>query len=279
MNLQNIPRGELHRKCFEAEEGNVLVVGDYAGQELRIVADKANEKVMIDTFARGGDVHALTASGLYGRKITSANPKERYNGKVFNFATIYGASPKALSENLNISLEEAKRLSKNYLKTYKKIDIFLKSVRAKALKEGIIKIDETIGRKHWHIDQKRFEVLHFFIEKWKANGWKIPPKINSWYWSAKGKIERDAGNYVIQGTAASMTKLAIIYFYNWIVENNLLDKVWIVNTIHDEIVVECKEELGILVQENLKRAMESAGTVFCGVPMICEPKITKMWDH
>lgn len=279
-NLQNIPRGALHRRCFTNQyTDTILVVGDYNGQELRIVADKSCEKAMIDEFVNGGDVHALTASTLYGRKITKDNPKERYNGKVFNFATIYGASPKALSENLDIPLEEAKRLSKNYFKGYKKIDLFLKGVRARALKHGVIDIDPVTKRKHWHLYQKQYEELEYFIQKWKANGWEIPPKINSWYWSAKGKIERDAGNYVIQGTAASMTKLALIYFFTWIKTSNLLDKVWLVNVIHDEIVVECKVDLAEEVRSNLKRCMESAGSRFCKVPIIADPKITKVWDH
>lgn len=249
-------------------------------QELRLVADKSGEQSMINEFNNGGDVHSLTASGLYGRKITKANPKERYNGKVFNFATIYGASPKALSDNLNIPLEETKVLAKNYFKTYRKIDLFLKGVRARALKTGCILINPITGRKHWHIDQKRYEQLHFFVEKWKANGWKIPPKINRWYWSCKSKIERNAGNYVIQGTAADMTKLALIYFFEWIESNNLFNQVKIVNAIYDEIVIECKKDLSGQVEANLKRCMEESGNIFSkSVPAIAEPKITRVWDH
>ena len=278
MNLQNIPREEKFRNCFVAPPGKVLVVGDYSGQELTIVADRANEKKMIEAFKRGEDVHALTASILYNRPITAKDhPKERYNGKVLNFSLIYGASARTLSENMEIPLNEATQLLRNYFKGYKAIDLFLKGVRARALRDGVIHIDNVVNRKHWHIDTNEYNKLKQFIDKWTINGWEIPPKINSWYWSCKGKIERDAGNYCIQGVAASMTKLATIYLNNWIAEENIHAK--IVNTIHDEIVTECDEEYGELVRENLRRCMQEAAAVFCSIPIMVNPKISKRWTH
>ena len=277
-NLQNIPRGERFRSCFIAPPGKVLVTGDYSGQELRIIADRAQEKKMIEAFKNGQDVHALTASILYHKPINAEDhPQERYNGKVLNFSLIYGASAKTLSENMEIPLSEASQLLKNYFRGYKAIDLFLKGVRARALRDGVIKIDNIVGRKHWHIDQAEYDLLKTFINRWKANGWEVPSKINSRFWSCKGKIERDAGNYSVQGVAASMTKLALIYMHKWIKSTNLDIK--LVNTIHDEIVVETEECYGELVRENLKRCMEAAGAAFCNIPIICNPKISKVWSH
>jgi DNA polymerase-1 len=96
----------------------------------------------------------------------------------------------------------------------------------------------------------------------------------------KGEIERMSLNYPIQGSSADITKLAGIYFYRYLEENNLIFKVLMPNVVHDEWIVECSEELAPELSKVLKKSMEDAGEVFCKtVKLRADPEITKYWQH
>ena len=105
------------------------------------------------------------------------------------------------------------------------------------------------------------------------------PKVRQ-YFMKKGDIERMSLNYPIQGSSADITKLAGIYFFRYLQENNLLFNVKMANVVHDEWIVECKKDMVNEISSVLQDCMERAGDVFCKtVKLKAEPEITKYWQH
>lgn len=186
-NLQNIPKDLPEdrdiRNCFVPNEGNVFISFDYSQQELRILASFSKEEKMIESFNNNEDVHALTASRLFEKEIKSVTPSERNIGKTINFSIIYGISSFGLSERMGISRVSATGFIKKFFEIYKNVDSFLKKSLIGASQN--LFTETILGRR------RRNEMI-------ASNNRNL-----------KSAAERELFNFIIQGSAADIMKLAL----------------------------------------------------------------------
>lgn len=286
-NLQNIPaEGEI-RECFEAGRGNVLLTCDYSSQEPRVIADKSRDPAMIDFFMNGnGDIHSYVSSKLFSviegkeviippkiegdevaMKIFKSDPsnnKKRQIGKILNLKLDYGGTAYTVKDDLNTDEKEAQKFIDALAKAFPvKQQYFLRAI-ADAMDKGYIQTDNVTKRKIFIKGFDKFRELQT-----ERNDWKNLMKM-------KGQIERNSKNFPIQSTSASMCKCAAIMIYEEFTRKEL--KAWIVNLIHDEILVECEESISAEVSKIAKDCMERAGKIFCPiVPMIVQPSKNTYW--
>jgi DNA polymerase-1 len=282
-NLQNIKRDSDYRQCFgPANPNNVLVVADYAAQESRIMADMANEKNMIEFFeSKGGDIHSFTATKMFKVEVTpEINPELRFKAKTLNFGIPYGMSEFKLAKDFSVPVDEARDVISSWFNAYPDLAHHFQKVKQFVRENGFIVIDPITNRRYYPSDYTKYVYYKDLIDYYKRRNYEIPRFFWSSYYSSLGKIEREAQNYPIQGTGASMTKYAAILFRRWIRDNNLWNKVWLVNIVHDEVVIECDRNFSTEVSEQIKFCMEEAGRLFCKkVPMVVTPVITEAWKH
>jgi DNA polymerase-1 len=230
-NLQNLPNDERFKRCLRAPAGRVLVTADYATCELRIVAEMARDPVFLAAFERGEDLHATVASTMFGVKVTKTeNAELRQRAKAINFGLVYGMGAPALASSLGVSVDEGERLLQQYFRTFPAIRDYLERSVDEALSRGYA--ETLLGRR-----------LQFEEEQLRAP-------------NARGELSRIAKNMPIQGTSADMTKLAMVRVHERLTDEQ--PTAGLVNTIHDELVVECDEADGKVVAEAVKREMEEA---------------------
>jgi len=306
-NLQNIPADDT-RKCFIAQYSDTeLINADYSGQEQIVLANKSKDKDLIKFYnANLGDMHSYIASKIYPElsnlnldDIKIYHKDKRQIAKAAGFALNYGGTGFTVSNNLGISIEEGNQVEKSYFEAFPGLKQYYDKCEKDALEKGYILIDSLMGSKYF-INKEDFEYLKEAVSKYSFDNidnrdywdkYKQEKKLKSdWYLSEKeqmsqyfrlkGNIRRMALNFPIQGSSASITKLANVYFFRWIVENNLLNKVKIVNIVHDEIMTEQHKDLSPLVLKELKECMERAGSYYCPIiPLKAEPVITPYWGH
>lgn len=232
-NLQNIPAGSDFRSCFTAPESRKIITADYSGCELRILAELSRDPTFIEAFRNNRDLHSIVATQMYNKPVSKKENKElRDKAKIINFGLAYGMGPGALSITLNTTPKEAEALLKGYFKTFPKIKEYLEKSAREALERGY---SQTMG------GRKRY----FTIPKGDDR-------------AERGAIERQAKNMPIQGTNADMIKLALTLVRAEIKKHQIDAKV--VNTVHDEMVVECiahtAEEVATIVRDKMVEAGE-----------------------
>ncbi|MEW6655538.1 MAG: bifunctional 3'-5' exonuclease/DNA polymerase [Aquificota bacterium] len=243
-NVQNIPRNL--RSIFKAEEGNVFVIADFSQIELRIASEYVGEEKMLHAFRQGKDLHRYTASIFLGKPEEDITKEERQLAKAVNFGLIYGISAKGLVEyaktyGIDLSLESAQKIRDSFFEYYTSFKAWHERVK-RELKE----YKESRG----HTLLGRPYVAHTFP---------------------------DAVNYPIQGTGADLLKLSVLMFDAELRREGLKAKV--VNLVHDEILVECREEDAERIKELLKKAMLHAGRVILKqVPVEVEVFINNRWE-
>ncbi len=242
-NLQNIPRNLKY--LFKTNEGYKFIIADYSQIELRIAAEYTKDTNMINAFIEGKDLHRFTASIITGKKYENISKEERQLAKAINFGLIYGMSPKSLVEysrlnyGVNISLSEAKKFYDNYFNYFKSF-------------------------KDWHESIKEFLDKHHYIELSTLLGRKLIAYRFT-----------DAVNYPIQGSGSDLLKMADVMFDK--MKDHLDCKV--VNLVHDEILVEVKEEDVEKTKEILSQALTKAGKyILKHVPIEFEINISNTWD-
>jgi DNA polymerase I len=236
-NLQNIPirteQGREIRKAFvPAGDDYVLLAADYSQIELRIIASLSKDEAMIDAFRQGHDIHAATASKVFGVPMEEVTKEMRRQAKMVNFGIVYGISPFGLSERLNIPRGDAAEIIENYFSKYPGIKKYMDQTIAFARKHQYV---ETImGRRRYIND------------------------INSGNGAVRGFAERNAINSPIQGSAADMIKLAMIRIYKDMKTKKLESKM--ILQVHDELVFDVKkkelETMKRIIGENMKNAMK-----------------------
>lgn len=235
-NLQNIPFGveeaSLIRQAFVAEEGQKLISVDYLQMELRILAEIANVKKFKEAFSKGEDIHAITAKQIFGRD----DGKFRQKAKAINFGIIYGMSEYQLAKELEVSTQKAKTYIEKYYKEYPEIEEYKRKTVA-------------YGR------------VNHYVETFSGR------RINTEYISSriipvKEHYRRAAVNARIQGTGADMIRLAMIKLSKELKEKNLGE---IINTIHDELIVEAEDGKAEEVQKLMKEMMEKTAKEIIGV--------------
>lgn len=235
-NLQNIPvRMELGReirKVFVPREGYVFVDADYSQIELRILAHMSGDERLIGAYRDAEDIHAITASEVFHTPLAEVTPLQRRNAKAVNFGIVYGISAFGLSEDLSISRKEAMEYIQKYFETYPKVKGFLDGLVEEGKEKGYV--TTLFGRR------------------------RPIPELKSANFMQRSFGERIAMNSPIQGTAADIMKIAMVSVDQELRRRQMASR--IVLQVHDELLVETKEEekeavIQILV-ENMKGAAD-----------------------
>ena len=250
-NLQNIPvrtdLGAEIRRMFVPKEGHVLVDADYSQIELRVLAHIAGDTVMQDAFKSGLDVHTVTASQVFHVPFEEVTSLQRRNAKAVNFGIVYGISEFSLAEDLGVSRWEAKDYIESYLDHYRGVRRYMKQVVADARDCGYT---QTIyGRR------------------------RSIPELTSSNFNVRSGAERIALNTPIQGTAADLIKLAMIRVDAALRRDFPAAK--LILQVHDELIVECPEEIAAEVAALVSREMEQVASL--NVPLTAEAKWGKSW--
>ena len=234
-NLQNIPvkteMGREIRKVFIADDNCKLVDADYSQVELRVLAHMSEDEHMIEAFQNDEDIHAKTASQIFGVDVNEVTSLQRSEAKAINFGIVYGKTDFGLSQDLNIPVAKAKAYIDSYFENYSKI----KDVMDSAISEG----------------KEKGYVLTIFNRR------RYIPEINSSNFMVRKQGERFAMNAPIQGSAADIIKIAMVNVYTRLKDENLKSK--LILQVHDELIVEAVEEeldkVFIIVREEMESAV------------------------
>lgn len=236
-NLQNIPirmeLGRLIRKVFIPEDGFVFVDADYSQIELRVLAHLSGDENLIEAYKEAQDIHRMTASQVFHVPFEEVTDLQRRNAKAVNFGIVYGISSFGLSQDLSITRKEAAEYIENYFATYPKIKGFLDGLVTEAKEQGYV---ETMF-------QRRRPV----------------PEIRSGNFMQRSFGERVAMNSPIQGTAADIIKIAMIRVEQALKEQNLESR--LILQVHDELLIEAKEDEVEAVKAILEREMKGAANL------------------
>lgn len=243
-NLQNIPirddEGRTLRKIFVSKfEDGLLVSADYNQIELRLLASFSGDENMINGYKQGKDIHAITASQIFGVPLELVSKDMRRDAKAVNFGIIYGISDYGLATTIGISRKQAKEYIEKYFANYPKVKTYMENNVAKAKKNGSIR---TLFNRIRHISE-----------------------INSPNFQLRQFGERVAMNMPLQGSASDIIKFAMIGVYNALKENNLKSK--IILQIHDELIIDCASDEVEIVKHLLRSAMENVVALPVSLPV------------
>jgi DNA polymerase-1 len=250
-NLQNIPvrteEGRKIREAFIAEKGHKLLSADYSQIELRLLAHVADIASLKEAFARGDDIHAITASEMFGVPVKGMDPLVRRRAKAINFGIIYGISAFGLANQLGIGQPEAREYIAKYFQRYPGIRDYMETTKEYARKNGFVKT--PFGRKiHLRYINDRSQGMRAFAE-------------------------RAAINAPLQGGAADIIKKAMISLPGALRSAKLRSRMLL--QVHDELLFEVPdaevERLGKLARD----VMEGAATL--SVPLVVETGVGDNW--
>ena len=246
-NLQNIPvrddEGREIRRAFIADPGNLFLSADYSQIELRLVADFADDEIMLDAFRKGEDIHAITAAKIFHKTPEEVSANERRKAKTANFGILYGISAFGLANRLAIPRAEAKELIDNYFATFPTIHKYMSDSVEHAREKGYV--TTRMGRK------------------------RILPDINSKNPVVRGYAERNAINAPVQGSAADIIKRAMVDIAAEMRAKNMRSRM--IMQVHDELNFDVVPSELPALQELVERLMQNAYhgrvllTASCGV--------------
>ena len=241
-NLQNIPvRTELGseiRKMFVPREGWVFVDADYSQIELRVLAHIADDKRMQEAFTSGTDIHTATAAQVFGVAPENVTPLMRRHAKAVNFGIVYGISAFSLSEDIGVSVPEAKAYIESYLRNYEGVREYMKRIVEQAKRDGYV--TTLLGRR------------------------RELPEIRSSNFNMRSFGERVALNMPIQGTAADIMKLAMIRVEHRLSGEGLAAR--LIMQVHDELIVECPAAEAPRVEALLQEEMQGVAQLSVPLP-------------
>ena len=250
-NLQNIPirteEGSRIRHAFIAEPGNVLVSADYSQIELRLLAHVADIPALKESFARGEDIHARTASEVFGVPMQGMDPMTRRRAKAINFGIIYGISGFGLARQLGIGQGEALGYIKRYFERYPGIRDYMEHAKAVAKEKGYV--TTPFGRRCW---------ISGIADKMPAR---------------RSYAERQAINAPLQGGAADIIKRAMVRLPAVLAREAPSARMLL--QVHDELLFEVPEADAPGLAGVARRVMESAATL--SVPLVVETGTGRTW--
>ena len=250
-NLQNIPvrndEGKELRKLFIASPGNVLIDADYSQIELRLLAHFSGCKELIEAYREHRDIHAITASQVFGVPLDKVTPQMRRSAKAVNFGIIYGISSFGLAKDLGISAKRAGEYIDKYFQTYSDVKKYMDENVERAKRDGYI--TTLCGRRR-------------VINELKSSNYNV-----------RSFGERAAMNMPLQGSSADIIKIAMINVRKKLSEAGLRAR--LVLQVHDELVLDCPEREKDAASEILQREMENA--VSLKVPLTVEIACGKSW--
>ena len=250
-NLQNIPTrielGKKLRKVFKPSDGYVYLDADYSQIELRVLAHISNDEAMVQAFNNDEDIHTQAASRVFGVPMNEVTKELRSKAKAVNFGIVYGISDFGLAGQIHTSRKKAKEYIEQYLEKYNGIDSFMKNIIEETKEKGYV---ETMFKRRRYVPELKSN--NFMVRKFG---------------------ERVAMNTPIQGTAADIMKIAMIGVFKKLRENDLKSK--IVLQVHDELLLEVKENEVDLVKNILRESMESAAEL--RVPLKVDMSVGNDW--
>ena len=256
-NLQNIPirteDGRRIRTAFVAEKGNLLVSADYSQIELRLLAHIADIDSLRQAFADGQDIHAMTASEMFGVPLADMTAETRRRAKAINFGIIYGISAFGLANQLGISRGEASDYIKAYFEKFPGIKNYMEAVKQEAHAQGYV--STLFGRRIYlrEIDSK------------------IPAR--------RAFAERAAINAPIQGSAADIIRRAMIAMPPVLKKKSPKSRMLL--QVHDELIFEAPESETDKLMQNVREVMQNACAprLSLSVPLVVEAQAAKNWDE
>lgn len=249
-NLQNLPAGEdeFHsgiRKAVVAERGYKLICSDYSQIELRVLAEMSKDETLIEIFRNDEDIHTQTAVRIFGVHPKMVDHNLRRMAKTINFGILYGMGYVSLAKTLNISKDKAKNIIETYFTRFSKVKDYIEKTIKEATENGYVKTYFNRRRYFFNIDSSNKRLAEF--EK------------------------RAAVNATIQGTAADIIKIAMVQLYR-----KLKDlEAYLVLQVHDELVIEAKEDVAEEVAKMVKETMEKV--VNFNVPLKANTNIADNW--
>ncbi len=240
--------GKEVRKAFVPKNNDYsILAADYSQIELRIIASFSNDKTMINSFLNDEDIHASTASSVYGVNLSEVTRVQRSNAKTINFGIMYGVSAFGLSQQTDLSRTESKELIEKYYDTYDKLNNYIKNQIDKARELGFV--ETILGRRRY---------LRNILSQNAV---------------VRSSEERNAINAPIQGSAADIIKIAMINIFDELEKKQLNSKM--ILQVHDELVFEVLneeiEELSNIVKEKMQNAYQLK------VPLKVDIGIGKNW--
>ena len=250
-NLQNIPvrtpRGEAIRRAFVAPPGAMLVTADYSQIELRLLAHLSGDPAFVAAFEQGGDIHRQTAAIIFGVAHDHVTAEMRARAKTINFATIYGQGPFALSRQLGITQDDAKRFIEQYFTRFAGVRAWLDGTVAQAREKGYV--ETLFGRRRY------------------------VPELKDRNYNIRAFGERTATNSPLQGSAADLIKIAMIGIARALKERGLVSRM--ILQVHDELVFEVPHGEEEAATELVKRHMEGAAEL--RVPLVVSVGMGMNW--
>jgi len=250
-NLQNMPHDQLFRSCFVAKEGYSLVTSDMSSCELCILGNLSKDKIFIEAFKNGKDLHKVAAALVFKVDYEKVTKQQRSSAKAIQFGLCYGLSKFGLAKKLKISDKQADKMIKDYFKNYKNIKIFLD----RAGKDGVkYRYSTSIsGRKRYytlpHYEHKDFKTI-------------------------KRSIERQSKNMVVQSANVDIIKKAMVLLCERLKPYDAK----LILTVHDEVVVEVVDNQKIEVAEIVSQSMiDGFAEYFSIIPVESDSIIGPCW--
>jgi len=252
-NLQNIPirtaEGRRIRQAFIAPKGTQILAADYSQIELRIMAHNSQDPGLLDAFQAGLDIHQATAAEIFSVNLDSVSAEQRRSAKAINFGLIYGMSAFGLTRQLGITRSDAQEYIELYFARYPQVKIYMDAIRDQAKEFGFV---ETVFGRRLYL-----------------------PDIDSRNYQRRQYAERSAINAPMQGTAADIIKKAMIDLERRLVEESIDAK--IIMQVHDELVLEVKENSVDVVSELVVDAMGKAADL--DIALKVDLGVGENWDQ
>ena len=252
-NLQNIPirtaEGRRIRQAFIAPLGYKLLAADYSQIELRIMAHLAKDEGLLHAFRHNLDVHRATAAEVFGVELSEVSTDQRRSAKAINFGLIYGMSAFGLAKQIDCDRKQAQAYIDRYFSRYPGVLAYMERTREQAGEQGYV---ETLFGRRLYL-----------------------PEIHAKNQGLRKAAERTAINAPMQGTAADIMKLAMVAVDDWLTSSGIDARV--ILQVHDELVLEVREDLLDQVSAQLKQLMGGAAAL--DVPLLVEVGVGNNWDE
>mgnify|MGYP000425290284 FL=1 len=257
INLQNIPSDKITRGCFTNQfENTILVDCDYSQQEDRMYTQLSKEPALIDFYndtTRKRDGHSFTAKLCFPKELKDipeeevkhVRPDLRSKAKGAKFAILFGGVGDTIAKNLGLSKEEGDEVYDAYMKAFPKLKEYFDYIKPIVVKSGYVYFNKVTGRRSYYQIFDEYERLSRTIDKqwwenYKQHKFHQTEDFLTYYkptckrfFNLRGDLERRALNFPCQGSASDMSKLAGVWFFDWILKENLFNKVKISNFVHD----------------------------------------------
>ena len=298
INFLNFPSDKETRSCFKANEGNVMIVCDYSGQETVVAADLSGDKAMSAAVVDGADLHCMLARILFpsiaylsDEEIVSKHKDKRNASKAPRFAMSYGGNAFTIHMNEGIPLKRAQEIEDGFKDLHAGLYDWGDKVFQEAIRKGYIESAdgwklalprfnkfreykakvESLTKEEWQIYKQgklEYKKKQEEAEKKIVYTYKFPKAVTFYnskksevkqFFKLKSEYQRLCLNNPVQARSSMMIKLSALLLFDWILENNYINLIKICNSVHDELVVECPKDLAEIAREKVGEFMITAG--------------------